>query len=970
MKKRTFDSFVSYIEKYGNKPAYRYLQDGEVKEKSYEQMIFFSRSIASAFIKKGYRKRHIAILGPTSTDWISSYLGIGISGNVVIPLDRMLPYKEIVNLLRLGHVKTLLLGEGFSDYEEKLKNDETELEEITHFSSKEFQEMKQTEHENAPEVEEDEMVEIIFTSGTTGASKGVMLSQKNIISNVINLETSGFLSDKRINRTMSVLPIHHTFELTVNNLGALYGGLCVCINDQLENIMKNMQVFRPNLMLVVPMMAELFYKKLQENLKVPARQKRFQRGLSLCKKLRKMGIQGERQVFAEIHKKFGGELYSMIVGGAALREEVEEGLNQVGFSMYQGYGLTENSPVVCTNSSTMGTKAGSIGQLLPETKIRFDEGELLISGPSVMLGYYENPEATKETLDGEWLRTGDLGYQDKEGFIFLTGRKKNVIILDNGKNIFPEELEEHLSVIEGVKDVMVYEHQGKICAQFLLYPGTERRKVTEAVKEYNETMPTYKKITGVNFRTTEFPKTTTLKIKRKEVLRELEEKEAKKAEFVGARNDLEKKICMIFAQAFGMSRVSIDDDFFQLGGDSLKALEVAAEIGGSAQEIYDFATPRRLAEHIQNAEESHEPRVEDINERIGKSSQGRQHRPSHILLTGATGFLGAHMLERLLREDVKVTCLVRNPKKLKAILAFYFPKKSKKFEYQVVKGNIEEEHLGLSTQEYKTLCDTTDTVIHVAANVHHTGHYKDFERTNVIGTEHVIEFCKNAGAVLHHTSTASVSGAGTVKQKHTDGVFNEMVLDIGQSYEQNVYIHSKYKAEEKVILARQEGVFSNIYRIGNLTWRWGDGVFQKNAEDNGFVRRCKGLMKVGAYCKELDVFPIDFTPVDKCADAYIRLVMDGEMNRIYHMVNPNMYLIEDLQKKLHCVKVTKEAFEQRLLTLMPDRDVVVLSFYSMIATGSQNIPLDTKFTVKKLDELGFKWPKIKTGYLKHMLKIK
>ena len=135
-------------------------------------------------------------------------------------------------------MKTLLLGEGFSDYEEKLKNDETELEEIIHFSSKEFQEMKQTEHENAPEVEEDELVEIIFTSGTTGASKGVMLSQKNIISNVINLETFGFLSDKRINRTMSVLPRHHTFELTVNNLGALYGGLCVCINDQLENIMK------------------------------------------------------------------------------------------------------------------------------------------------------------------------------------------------------------------------------------------------------------------------------------------------------------------------------------------------------------------------------------------------------------------------------------------------------------------------------------------------------------------------------------------------------------------------------------------------------------------------------------------------------------------------------------------------------------------------------------------------------------
>lgn len=969
MKNRTFDSFVSYIEKYGDKPAYRYLEEGEVQEKSYAQMVRDSRGIAAAWREKGYEGRHIAILGPTSTDWICTYLGTGISGNVVIPLDRMLPYEEIVNLLRMGHVKTILLGAGFASYEERLKNDQTELEEIVHFNSPEFEQMKEAEPVAAPKVDENAMAEIIFTSGTTGASKGVMLSQRNIISNVIGTEAFGFFQ-KDIKRTMSVLPIHHTFELTVNNLGSLYGGLCVCINDHLENIMKNMQVFHPNLMLVVPMMADLFYKKLQENLQVPARQKRFQRGLQICRNLKKVGIKGERQVFAEIHKKFGGELYAMIVGGAPLRDEVAQGLEQVGFRIYQGYGLTENSPVVCANSEAMGSRLGSIGQLMPETKVKFDEGELLVSGPSVMLGYYENQEATKETMDGEWLRTGDLGCQDQEGFLFITGRKKNVIILDNGKNIYPEELEEHLAVLDGVKDVMVYERHGKICAQFLLLPGADRSKVSTLVKEHNETMPTYKKVTGITFRTTEFPKTTTMKIKRKEVLRELEENETKKAEFVEPRNEWEKKICMTYAQAFAMARVSIDDDFFQLGGDSLKALEVAAELGIQAQEIYDYATPRRLAENMKKSEQSHEPKVEDINERIGASSQERQHRPSHILLTGATGFLGAHMLERLLREDVKVTCLVRNPKKLKAILAFYFPRQSKKFCYQVVQGNIEEKHLGLSAEEYKRLCERTDTVIHVAANVHHTGHYKDFERTNVLGTVHMIEFCKAAGAVLHHTSTASVSGAGTVKQKNEDGVFSEMVLDIGQSYEQNVYIHSKYKAEEKVILARQEGVFSNIYRIGNLTWRWGDGVFQQNAEDNGFVRRCKGLMKVGAYCKELDVFPIDFTPVDKCADAYIRLVMDGDMNRIYHMVNPHMYLIEDLQKKLRCVKVTKEAFEQKILALMPDRDVAVLSFYSMIATSSKNIPLDTKLTVQKLEELGFKWPKIRTGYLRHMLKIK
>ncbi|MGN1108021.1 MAG: hypothetical protein ACI4RK_01445 [Oscillospiraceae bacterium] len=177
------------------------------------------------------------------------------------------------------------------------------------------------------------------------------------------------------------------------------------------------------------------------------------------------------------------------------------------------------------------------------------------------------------------------------------------------------------------------------------------------------------------------------------------------------------------------------------------------------------------------------------------------------------------------------------------------------------------------------------------------------------------------------------------------------------------------QAEEKVILARKNGLRANIYRIGNLTWRYKDVVFQRNSDDNGFLSRCRGIMKIGAYCSELDVFPIDFTPVDLCAIAYVKLVMSGDENRIYHMLNPNMIYIRNIRRKLRCALVPKQIFEKRLLEKMADKDVAVLSFYSTIASASKNIETNCDITVNKLRELGFRWPKIKLSYLKYMLKI-
>ena len=241
----------------------------------------------------------------------------------------------------------------------------------------------------------------------------------------------------------------------------------------------------------------------------------------------------------------------------------------------------------------------------------------------------------------------------------------------------------------------------------------------------------------------------------------------------------------------------------------------------------------------------------------------------------------------------------------------------------------------------------------------------------MIGTQNVIDFCKEAGAILQHTSTASISGAGTVEQTCSDAKFDEFTLNIGQKYAQNVYIHSKYKAEELVLLARKEGLKANIFRIGNLTWRMADGKFQTNAGDNGFVQRTRGLLKVGVYSESLADYPIDFTPVDECAAAYAALCFHKKVNNIYHLYNPNTYTLESLSRKLlrRIRKVSQSEFDKALKARMDDSDIAVLAFYNSIASVSKNIPISNEFTVNELQKLGFRWSKAGLRYLRFLKKI-
>lgn len=979
MKKMLVDlqEFINEIARlYGERKAYRYFVEDTIVSKTFQELKQDVDAVASWLVQKGWRRKHIGILGSSSYSWIVTFLGITNSDNVVIPLDRMLPEEELLNLLNMGDVEAVFLSEEFEPMIKTIREQDNRVTDIISFSDTVYREILRTPSVSLPGLDPDAMTEILFTSGTTGTSKGVVLSQKNIVSNINEICRMDFTQNLKTNPVvMSVLPIHHTFELTVDNLGCLYSGATICINDKLENIVANLNRFQPAVILVVPTIAEIFYKKVMEGIESGGKKRKIAFAKKCNKALHSLKIDARRQLYKSLLDKFGGNLTNIVVGGAALRSEVAEAFEEFGINMYQGYGLTECAPLVASNYPGKN-RFGSVGLPVSYMQLKIENQEILIKGDGVMLGYYKNPEATAEAIQDGWFHTGDLGYLDGDGYLYITGRSKNLIILDNGKNVYPEELEEYIMTVPGIKDVMVYDDNGKISA--IVQPLSNDKEsltgIKQGIRKLNEKLPPYKRIVGLDFRTQEFPKTTTLKIKRQEVMKWIQERRERTAvNYVPPATAEQKRLALAFEQTLGKRNIGIKDNFFELGGDSLTALEMAAVLGIQAQDIYEYPTVEALEQAmLMDEQAATEEDYVDVNALIQNNSNlVYDTEPKYILLTGATGFLGAHILRELLRRKINVVCLVRNEERLRPTLKNYFPKEYEYFSYKVVKGDIEEAHFGLSDEEYNTLAQRVDMVIHTAANVHHAGYYSDFERTNVIGTQNVIDFCRDADAVLQHTSTASVNGGGTVSQTNPDASFNEFKLDIGQNYVQNVYIHSKFKAEERVLLAREQGLKANIFRIGNLTWRMSDGKFQRNAQDSGFLDRVRGLLKISMYSNELAAYPIDFTAVDECADAYVRLALHNRVNNIYNLYNPNVYYLESLCNKmlLKVKRVPKEVFERNLKERIQDKEIAVLSFYNAIATSSKNVPMSNEFTVNELKKLGFKWSKINLRYLNYLKTI-
>lgn len=540
-----------------DRPMYVYKKnkEGELGYIYFKDWIDEVNALGTKLISMGLKGKKIAVISENRSEWGQVYMATVCGTGIIVPLDRSLPKNELESLIIRSGVQAIFYSSKYNEVMDDIKKRKTtdlryyismDLEKKTKsiYSMKELITQGKELIEGGDksfidaEINNEEMAIMLFTSGTTSMSKAVMLSHKNICNNLMDIAKIIELTTK--DRFLSLLPLHHTFECTVGFLHAIYKGCSTAFCDGLIHIQKNIKEYQCTCMIAVPALYEIMYRKLMNEIEKQGKMHDVEMGIKFTTALSKVGIDIKRRVFKEIHEQFGGKLRLCVNGGAALDATVEKGFNDIGIRIYQGYGLTETSPVLSAGNDFV-VRFGSVGRPLPSVKIKIadknDEGvgEVWAKGPSVMLGYYANPEANKETFEKGWFKTGDLGYLDKDGFLWLSGRKKSVIVLANGKNVYPEEIENVINRIDGIKESFVYglpadpngdpndlELHVKIvydkdtCKE--LYKISKEKELQkffeEKMKEVNKTMPTYKYIHNVTITTKPLIKTTTLKIKR------------------------------------------------------------------------------------------------------------------------------------------------------------------------------------------------------------------------------------------------------------------------------------------------------------------------------------------------------------------------------------------------------------------------------------------------------------------------
>ena len=489
---------------YADLAAVRWLEKKDVKEISYRELGEKISAVRKGLKAEGFQGAHISLIGTASVSWISSYLGITTGQNIAIPLDAGLPVEDLVALLQDADAEALFLMPKYSVYIETFFAECPKLKKIWLLQEEAAEGVStladlKASGEGEADVEgckASEIGTLIYTSGTTGKAKGVMLTQSNLANNVENVR---YYKDPGC-VLMSVLPVHHAFCLVMDWLKGFSLGAVVCINDNFMHMIRNMSIYKPDVVLMVPLMIETIYKKLASmDPSVP-----------------------KAAVAAQV---FGGRLQIIFTGGAHLDPFYIEKFREYGVEVLEGYGMSECSPVISANMPD-DHKAGSIGRPLRNVKIRFVDGEIQVQGSSVMQGYYKMPKETEETLADGWLHTGDKGYIDEDGFLFINGRVKNLIILSNGENISPEEIENKLGLSPLVGEVIVTGENNGLTAR--IYPDQDVIKVKaldeETVKaglrtmldEYNRRQPTYRQITRLVVRKNPFHRNATGKIKRPE----------------------------------------------------------------------------------------------------------------------------------------------------------------------------------------------------------------------------------------------------------------------------------------------------------------------------------------------------------------------------------------------------------------------------------------------------------------------
>lgn len=536
---------------YGERPAYKIrIEDGKYQIFTHNEVRDMVNSLGTALIDLGLKGKRIAIIGENRYEWELAYLSITCGTGIVVPLDKSLPANELESLIERSDIEAIFFSQNYSKTIEKVKfSEKNKLKHLISMdldvhtdgvysqkelikSGKKLLEEGNTEFIDAC-INPEEMSIMLFTSGTTSKAKVVSLSHKNICSNLMDLASILDVTSDDI--LLSVLPLHHVFECTVGFLFSLYKGAQTVFCDGIRHIVDNLNEYHVTVMACVPGVYERIFNMIRKKIE---KRGKLQEILENEEKYKNASMNDKKEVFKEIHDMIGSKVKLFISGAAALDSKIEEKYRLLGINLVQGYGLTETSPVVAIGT-TKYYKTGSIGKSVPSVDAKIVDanddgiGELVVKGPSIMLGYYGNEEESKEVLKDGWFYTGDLAKIDEDGYIYICGRKKSVIVLKNGKNIFPEEMENLVNKIEGVNESFVFgkqlsEDKENIKINVEIVFDRERVKdvykvetdeeiyqaILSKVKEINQTMPKYKAIRGMILTEVPLIKTTTNKIKR------------------------------------------------------------------------------------------------------------------------------------------------------------------------------------------------------------------------------------------------------------------------------------------------------------------------------------------------------------------------------------------------------------------------------------------------------------------------
>ncbi len=509
-------------EKFPDNDVFMFARGKEEVTVKYSQFKDDIEAFGTYFYHLGLKNEKIVIYGENSYEWLVTYFAAVNSSNIIVPIDKELGVAELSTLVNDSGAKAVVYANTKSGIVDECRSELTAVEhfittddvkgciekgrEIIAAGNREF-------FENV--IDREKMCALIYTSGTTGNPKGVMLSHKNLAADTVN--SCANLREPK--DTVAVLPFNHTFGMMACVLCQMITGYTVYLNNSLKNIVKDLNTLKPKHISVVPLFVETFYKRIWKTAEKSGKAGMLRVLIKVSNALRKVGIDLRKVLFKSVINGFGGNLEMIISGGAPIDSKYAKGFEDLGVMLINGYGITECSPIVSTDRNDE-RKFGSVGLPIPGTEVRVDnpneegEGELLVKGDTVMLGYYNNPEATAAAFDGEWFKTGDIGKIDEDGFVYITGRKKNIIILSNGKNVYPEEIEAVILGVEGVNEVLVYGKNDVICAEIYTETPEEKDRIKKDVQELNNTLPAQKQIKNILFRDTEFEKTSTKKIKR------------------------------------------------------------------------------------------------------------------------------------------------------------------------------------------------------------------------------------------------------------------------------------------------------------------------------------------------------------------------------------------------------------------------------------------------------------------------